>query len=222
MEAHRAFCSTFTQVPEETKSEDISLDIVRPGVAVAFTPADRTEVEWIVIEDGPEPQLKLAEYAPSHRWCQDVLGKSVGDRIPVPGSDYPKQTATVTAIDSKYAYRLRDSFQQMTTAYADQTGWAKIHTPKLAHANLPPETKLKPLLDRLELAAQYELLAFERYRTYHLPIHVLGALLGRSAFDATLSLIQRDGFGVFAGLKYPRQRRRRDGYGQVRWRSCSI
>ncbi len=203
VEAHRAFCSTFTQIPEETESADISLDIVRPGVAVAFTPADRTEVEWIVIEDGPEPQLKLDEYAPSHRWCQHVLGKSVGDRIPVPGSDYPKQTATVTAIDSKYAYRLRDSFQQMTTAYADQTGWAKIHTPKLDHANLPPETKLKPLLDRLELAAQYELLAFERYRTYHLPIHVLGTLLGRSAFDATLSLIQRDGFGVFCWAEIP-------------------
>lgn len=203
MEAHRAFCSTFTQVPEETESADTSQDIVRPGVAVAFTPADRTEVEWIVIEDGPEPQLKLDEYAPSHRWCQDVLGKSIGDKIPVPGSDYPKQIATLTAIDSKYAYRLRDSFQQMTTAYADQTGWAKIHTPKLDDANLPPETKLKPLLDRLELAAQYELLAFERYRTYHLPIHVLGTLLGRSAFDATLSLIQRDGFGVICWAEKP-------------------
>lgn len=197
MEAHRAFCSTFFQVPDEPDSADISLVTVRPGVAVAFSPVDRNEVEWIVIEDGPDPQLKLDEYPPSHPWCQVVLGKAVGEKIPLPGSGYPKQFATVNAIDSKYAYRLRDSFQQMTKAYADQTGWAKIHTPKLDHANLPPETKLKPLLDRLELAAQYELLAFERYRTYHLPIHVLGALLGRSAFDATLSLIQRDGFGVF-------------------------
>lgn len=197
MEAHRAFCSTFFQVPDEPDSADISLVTVRPGVAVAFSPVDRNEVEWIVIEDGPEPQLKLDEYAPSHPWCQVVLRKAVGEKIPLPGSGYPKQFATVKAIDSKYAYRLRDSFQQMTKAYADQTGWAQIHTPRLDHENLPPETKLKPLLDRLELAAQYEQLAFERYRTYHLPIHVLGALLGRSAFDATLSLIQRDGFGVF-------------------------
>lgn len=197
VEAHRAFCSTFFQVPEEAESADISLATVRPGVAVAFTPVDRNEVEWIVIEDGPEPQLKLDEYAPSHRWCQDVLGKSVGDTIPVPGSDYPRQFATLKAIDSKYAYRLRDSFQQMTTAYAGQSGWAKIHTPKLDQPHLPPETKLKPLLDRLELTAQQELLAFERYRTHHLPIHAFGTLLGRSAFDATLSLLQRDGFGVF-------------------------
>lgn len=194
---HRAFCSTFFHLAADAGTSEISIPAVRPGVAVAYAPDDQADVEWIVIEDGPEPQYKLDEYPPSHRWCQDVMGKSPGDKIQVPGSQYSKQPATVKAIHSKYAYRLRDSFKQMTKSYADETGWAQIHTPKIDQKHLPPETTLKPLLDYLELAAQQELLAFESYRTHHLPVHAFGALLGRSTFKASFALMQRDGFGLY-------------------------
>lgn len=195
LDAHRAYCLSF--LADSSDSSRPQIQHVRPGTAIGYAVENNKDsIQWLIIEDGPEPSLLLNEYAPDHPWSQDLMGKHLNEKFQMPGSGTIGQHANIISIQDKYVYRLQDSMQRMTQSFASDSGWAAIHTPEINKPDVAPEVALKPLFAHLDLSTQQDRLAFETYQSQPLSMHLFAALSGRSPFEACAALIWHESIGI--------------------------
>jgi tetratricopeptide (TPR) repeat protein len=184
-DAHRAYLAAF--LPMENRPDIPMFGEAGPGAAICFVETGTDQEQWRIIEEAHEPDERLHEISPSHFLAGELKGKKVGDSfLLTPG--ITKRNGTIRRILSKYVYHYQDCLNSWQVRFP---AVLLLEMVRIAQQNEPgagAEADFRPIFSVLDQKEQAVQRALKTYESMLLPLHVLGSVLGQSAFAAILGL----------------------------------
>ena len=124
--AHGQFVTRFLQLSDHCPDLRVG-GTAGPGMAVCYREGLDDVDRWVVIEDGPDPELARNELGPDHPVSWATAGKRVGESVTVSEGGIQPRTATVREVLHKYIYRFRDCLSQFQVRFPGASAIQMVH-----------------------------------------------------------------------------------------------
>lgn len=185
--AHRALM--FLQLePFGNKPELEESLTVRPGFAFCFQRGDNDPVSFFIVEDDDDPCFDRKELAPNHPIAKSATGKRVGDTFVINPGGLIETEATIREILPKYRARLWDSVAHFTERFPGDPSFQCFSASKPDGEGFD----LGPMRELLNRSAKAESQLDLQYQEHFLAINVYVEFLGRTVFEWTSNLAQKN------------------------------
>jgi tetratricopeptide (TPR) repeat protein len=170
-----------------------ALEIVESGVAVCYQELPNERPIWVVLEETKQPNPDFEEIELGSDRAQALLGGRVGDTIVLARGNFQDRLARILLILPKYVRRFQDSMEQLQIRFGPASG---VESVRIIQTEEDPSGS-KPLFASVEKrAASLERLT-QLYREQPMmSLHMLGALFGRNAYEATSALASKPDVGI--------------------------
>lgn len=102
------------------QGDDAWLNATQADVDTAICVEDESGKRiWYVIEDREDVEIDRNEIQPSHQIAQQLLGKSVGEKIVLRDSPLGQKKGKILEVKSKYVHACLDSMENFETRFPD-------------------------------------------------------------------------------------------------------
>ena len=187
--AHGQFVYTFLRLSDHCPELRIG-GTAGPGMAVSYREEHDESDRWVVIEDGPDPELARGELGPDHAVSRALMGRLVNASVIITDGGIQPRTATIREVMHKYIYRFRDCLNQFQVRFP---GASAI---QMFRAGGGDEFDLSPMIRSLEDRRRHVQELDEQYRTRPLPLRTFAELAGRDEFETWEYLAANPGLGI--------------------------
>jgi tetratricopeptide (TPR) repeat protein len=183
--AHRAFWYAMLLPAESPEGgESVDRDAATAGTAVCYVERGTTQEKWVVLEDSTvEASDVPEELRPENPLAKAFEGKRVGDVVVLAEGPAQDRTATVTAVISKHAHRVRDVMNNWELRFPENK---EVWMVNVGGAN--GELDMEPFIRLAERSQARTKEAEELYRTRPLGIWLFGRALGQDEIHAAIHL----------------------------------
>ena len=186
---HGQFVTQYLQLSDRCPDLHLS-ETAGPGMAVCYHEDHDGSDQWVVIEDGPDPELARYEFGPDHRVSRAITDRRIGDSLTISEGGIQPRTATVRDVVHKYIYRFRDCLNQFQVRFE---GASAIQLVRVGSGDTFDPT---PIIKSLEDRRRYLEWLNEQYRTQPVPLHCFAELSGRDEFEAWQHLAGSSDLGI--------------------------
>lgn len=166
---------------------------VAADTAVHVREDDTGTERWWILESETGARREYEEIAPRDAMWQALLGKRVGEQVPLPGTPFHPRTGTIAEILPKVFYRWRWCMAEVPIRFPAQASAQMIPLQSGPDGELDPAPILQMAEERAADLRRIETL----YTGGHLPLHVFGVHYGRSALEAIVHLAAAPSLPVY-------------------------
>lgn len=185
IQAHRAMITSLN--PAGTPPVIPKFEEVVVGTAVSYIEEGEAQVKWAIIEDCPEPELARSEYSPEHPLARALMSKKIGERAVLAHGAVADRTATVREILSKYVFRYQDCMVNWQLRFPDSHSLESVQVMQISKDGKEEFDLSRVIASTHQRAADVKRLT-ELYGSENVPIHMIGAVQGKSTVETTLYL----------------------------------
>lgn len=170
-------------------SESVSLD-----TAVCVEGADGRQ-KWFVIEERKNGDLARNEYHIDHPLIKEMLGKHVGDEVPLKPAEQNTEIGVIVEIKSKYVYASHETAEIYESAFPERKDFRSIHVGE-------PEPSEKPgvhpkIREMIADNSSHSREGLSLYTEQPFTIGMIGKFLGLEGLEIWNRLLSQTDVSVF-------------------------
>lgn len=197
-EAHLFYTSLFFNAIKSEKEEDAAQTAIGIGSAVCIRDEGGRET-WHVIDNRDDNKMPF-ELAPSHPLSRKLMGLVVGQTVVTKDNGVTKETSTVTAVISKYAYAMRESMDTYERMFPDEPGLWNLKLPTNPNASDGEGLDVEPFLRLIDSQHERFLNVERLYRQGEIPLAMVAQLLGKDIIQTWHIAAAKPEFGIRCSL----------------------
>jgi hypothetical protein len=161
-----------------------------PGSAICYR-EDRDETDrWVIIEDGPNPELTRYEFPPDHPVSKAFIGHSPEEVVVLADSGIQSRPVTLRHTLHKFTYRYQVCCHQYQILFPHGTAIQLLHVG--SEDEFDPSHMVKNLEGRKEHIEKLD----EMYRCQLMPLITYAALAGRDEIEVWSHLSSKPDLGI--------------------------
>ena len=189
-EAHLFYVSIFLKAD---RSGDEEPSEIHAGLDTAVCIQDEAgREEWHVIEDRDDNRAP-AELMPNHPLAKKLIGLGAGATVTIKENDFSTETATVTAVVSKFVYALQESMRTFERMFPDKPGLWNIKLPMVGDS---AEMDFDPFFRMITRQHDRYLNVERLYREGQIPFGMAAKLIGNNVLQTWSLAVSKPEFGI--------------------------
>ena len=194
-DAHLKYINLFYQVEKQIK-ELLNPSQVEPDTAVCLDISGQTN--WYIIEKRKDADINRKERDVNDDLAQQLIGKTVNEKILLRETPIGPEIGKITAIKSKYVFALQESFRTFSEKFPKDAGlWSLNLKDSPDDSDDPTDTKdLQPIFDFADKRHEASLRTEEAYKENPLPIGFFTNLIGGTVLDTWGLLMSKSDLGI--------------------------
>lgn len=193
-EAHIFYVSLFFNARTDSDEEQITEMSVGLDTAVCLRDGEGKE-EWHIIEERDDHKLP-AELSPDHGLARKMLGMGVGAVITLKANDFSTETATISAIQSKFSYAMQESMRTYERMFPDAPGLWNMRLPTVEGGTEGIDVDLDPFFRMISQKHQRTQSIERVYREGKLPLGMVAKLLNQNIIQTWSTAVSRPDVGI--------------------------
>lgn len=193
-EAHLFYTSLFFNATTAEKEESAVSAPVGVDCAVCIRDEGGRET-WHVIDERDDHKMPL-ELAPGHPLARKLMGLVAGQPLVTRDSGFSTETATVSAVMSKYAYAMRESMDIYEHMFPDEPALWNIRLRTPEGASDGEDLDIEPFLQLIDRQHERFLNVERLYRQGEIPLAMAAQLLGKDILQTWHIAAAKPEFGI--------------------------